>query len=232
MDIAIPLFDKMTALDAVGPYEVLWRLPDVTIHFVGERIGPIQTDRPLKLMVDDLYDELPNPDVVLVPGGFHIDEMMKDEPLVEWVKTADKTSTWTTSVCTGAFVLGAAGLLRGKRVTTHWGPSASIRRFGATYVDERVVIDGKVITGAGVSAGIDMALTLASILCGDEIAEAVQLAIQYDPKPPFDAGSPTSAGPEIMKLSGELSDYDQHRGPAPPVHPHPPAPAEAAPAEA
>src|SRR6478672_1573297 len=107
MDIAIPLFDKMTALDAVGPYEVLWRLPDVKVHFVGERVGPIESDRPLKLVVDAPYDELPTPDVVLVPGGFHVDDMVSDQALIEWIQHADKTSTWTTSVCTGALVLGA-----------------------------------------------------------------------------------------------------------------------------
>jgi transcriptional regulator GlxA family with amidase domain len=225
MDIAIPLFDKMTALDAVGPYEVLWRLPDVRVHFVGERIGPIESDRPLKLMVDNLYDELPDPDILLVPGGYHIAEMQNDKALVEWVQTADKTSTWTTSVCTGAFVLGAAGLLGGKKATTHWAARRGLAQFGATYEHERVVMDGKIVTGAGVSAGIDMALTLASLIAGREIAEATQLAIEYDPKPPFDTGDFATAPAEIVTLAGELSQYDQHLGPKPvPVPAAPPAP--------
>jgi transcriptional regulator GlxA family with amidase domain len=224
MDIAIPLFDKMTALDAVGPYEVLWRLPDVKVHFVGANIGPIESDRPLKLVVDDLYDELPDPDVVLVPGGFHVDEMTKDEALIEWVQTADKTSTWTTSVCTGALVLGAAGLLEGKKATTHWAVTDMLAQYGAIFEDERVVVDGKVVTGAGVSAGIDMALTLAALISGDDIAEAAQLAIQYDPQPPFNTGSPHTAPQDIVTLARQLSAYDQHLGPKPePPAPPPPA---------
>ncbi len=218
MDVAIPLFDKMTALDAVGPYEVLWRLPDVKVHFVGERIGPIESDRPLRLVVDEPYDALPAPDVVLVPGGFHVDDMVSDQALVEWIQHADKTSTWTTSVCTGALVLGAAGLLEGKNATTHWATKDMLAQYGATYVTERVVVDGKIVTGAGVSAGIDMALTLAGIISGEAIAEAVQLDIEYDPKPPYNTGSLATAPPEIVQLAREVTLYDQNLGP-PPVPP-------------
>jgi transcriptional regulator GlxA family with amidase domain len=221
VDIAIPLFDRMTALDAVGPYEVLWRLPDVEIRFVGSRIGPVQSDRPLKLVVDNLYDQYPTPDIVLVPGGFHGDAMMNDTALVEWVKHAHETSTWTTSVCTGALVLGKAGVLHGKKATTHWAVRPSLVQFGATPVAERVVVDGKVMTGAGVSAGIDMALTLAALIAGKEMAEAIQLSIEYDPKPPFHTGSIESAPPEIVQLQGELAAFDQHEGPAPVTHPIP-----------
>jgi transcriptional regulator GlxA family with amidase domain len=218
MDVAIPLFDKMTALDAVGPYEVLWRLPDVKVNFVGGQVGPIESDRPLKLVIDYTYDELPAPDVVLVPGGFHVDDMVGDKALIEWIQHADKTSTWTTSVCTGALVLGAAGLLEGKNATTHWATRDMLAQYGATYVTERVVVDGKIVTGAGVSAGIDMALTLAGLISGTAIAEAVQLDIEYDPKPPYNTGSLATAPPEIVQLAREVTLYDQNLGP-PPVPP-------------
>ena len=215
MKVAIPLFQKMTALDAVGPYEVLWRLPDVTVQFVGPGVGPITSDRPLQLVVDTTYEQLPDPDIVLVPGGYHVGSMVTDEALLEWVKAADATSTWTTSVCTGALVLGAAGLLEGKNATTHWAVRDMLAQYGATYVAERVVTDGKVMTGAGVSAGIDMALTLAAELAGTEIAEAAQLDIEYAPKPPFDTGSLDTAPPAIVELARELTAYDQGLAPAP-----------------
>jgi transcriptional regulator GlxA family with amidase domain len=215
VDVAIPLFERMTALDAVGPYEVLWRVPDVYVRFVGTRPGPIVTDRPLQLVVADPFDALPSPEIVLVPGGFNVRNMVNDRPLVNWVRKAHETSTYTTSVCTGAFVLGAAGVLNGLDATTHWAARDGLAQYGATYVPERVVVQGKVITGAGVSAGIDMALRLAAMIAGDDIAKAIQLDIEYDPEPPFDTGSLAKAPQEIIDLASSVTLFDQGLGPQP-----------------
>lgn len=209
MEIAIPLFEKMTALDAVGPYEVLWRLPEVEVKFVGTAVGPIESDRPLRLCVDYTYDEVPSPDVVLVPGGYHVDDMVADDPLVSWVKKAHETTRWTTSVCTGALVLGAAGLLEGKWATTHWGARGMLANYGAQYLPQRVVTQDKIVTAAGVSSGIDMALTLAALISDEQIAQAVQLAIEYHPQPPYDTGSITTASPEVIALARWVTEYDQ-----------------------
>jgi putative intracellular protease/amidase len=213
--VAIPLFEKMTALDAVGPYEVLWRLPDVDVVFVGKEKGTIESERPLGLRVDKTLDEVPAPDVVLVPGGSHTDDMVADKPLVDWVRQAHETSTYTVSVCTGALILGAAGILEGLDATTHWGEDETLEDYGAHYVPKRIVKEGKVITGAGVSAGIDTALRLAAELRGENIAKAIQLLIEYDPEPPFHTGSREDAPPEIKKLAGQLHAYNQGKGPAP-----------------
>lgn len=216
MQIAIPLFQKMTALDAVGPYEVLWRLPEVEVKFVGTEVGPVESDRPLKLCVDYTYDDVPSPDVVLVPGGYHVDLMVADEPLVNWVKKAHETSRWTTSVCTGALVLGAAGVLQDKWATTHWAARGMLPTYGAKYLPQRVVTEGKVVTAAGVSSGIDMALTLAAMICGEQIAKAVQLDIEYAPQPPFDTGSITTAPIDVIALAGWVTQYDQGEVPLEP----------------
>ena len=217
MIVAIPLFPEMTALDAVGPYELLWRLPNVEVVFVGEQVGPIRSERPLGLVVDKTLDEVAAPDVVLVPGGSHTDAMVADKPLVDWVAQAHKTSTWTTSVCTGALILGKAGVLKGLDATTHWAVKDQLACYGANYLADRVVQRGKVITGAGVSAGIDAALVLAEQIAGKEIAEAIQLLVQYDPQPSLHTGSPDEAPPEIMKLAGELHEYNENGGPWPPA---------------
>jgi transcriptional regulator GlxA family with amidase domain len=191
--VAIPLFDRLTALDAVGPYEVLSRVPETQVRFVTARPGPVRTDGALTLLAEEALTELPAPDIVVVPGGPGARE--GDHPeLVEWIAGAHETSTWTTSVCTGALLLGGAGVLQGLRATTHWLALERLREFGAEPVSERVVEEGTVITAAGVSAGIDMALLLAERVAGREAAEAVQLSIEYDPQPPFDAGSPAKAG--------------------------------------
>lgn len=216
MVLAIPLFDRLTALDAVGPYEVLWRVPEVEVVFVAETPGTVRSDRPLGLIADTSFDELPNPDIVLVPGGSFTDQMVADTALVDWVKRAHETSKLTTSVCTGALVLGKAGVLRGLDATTHWGAAEELAQYGATYVDERVVECGKVITGAGVSAGIDMALTLASRLSADYTAEAIQLLIQYDPKPPYTTGEPQSTPQPIKDYAAALHEYNEFGGPVPP----------------
>jgi transcriptional regulator GlxA family with amidase domain len=201
MRIAILIFDRLTALDAIGPYEVLSRLPGAELRFVATEPGPKRTDTgALGVQADLALAELPDPDVVLVPGGEGNRPLMEDPEVLGWLRGAHETSTWTTSVCTGALVLGAAGILDGKRATTHWAFLDRLPELGAEPVSERVVEDGKVITAAGVSAGIDMALTLAARIAGDAVAQAIQLGIEYDPQPPFDAGSPSKASPEAIEL--------------------------------
>lgn len=194
MDIAIPIFDRFTALDAIGPYEVLSRLPGARVTFVAERPGPVATDnRMLSVVAEKTLGELPHPDIVLVPGGIGSRAMMHDETLLNWVRAAHETSQWTTSVCTGSLVLGGAGILDGLEATTHWAAMDILASTGARPTSRRVVEQGKIITAAGVSAGIDMALTLAARVAGDEVAQAIQLGVEYDPQPPFDAGSPDKA---------------------------------------
>ncbi|HSI79963.1 MAG TPA: DJ-1/PfpI family protein [Solirubrobacterales bacterium] len=205
MRIAILIFDRLTALDAVGPYEVLSRIPGSELTFVAAEAGPKRTDTDrLALVAEATIDELPEPDVLLVPGGEGNRPLMRDERMLDWLRGADRASTWTTSVCTGSLLLGAAGLLEGRRATSHWAYRDRLAGFGATAVDERVVTDGKLITAAGVSAGIDMALTLAARIASDEVAQAIQLGIEYDPAPPFDAGSPERAPGELVELVRSL----------------------------
>jgi transcriptional regulator GlxA family with amidase domain len=201
MRIAILIFDRLTALDAVGPYEVLSRLPGAELHFVDKRAGLKRTDTgALGVHADLALAELPDPDVVLVPGGRGSRPLMEDPEVLDWLRASHEVSTWTTSVCTGALVLGAAGILNGRRATTHWGYLDRLAELGAEPVAERVVEDGKVITAAGVSAGIDMALVLASRIAGDEVAQAIQLGMEYDPAPPFDSGSPGKASQRVIEL--------------------------------
>jgi transcriptional regulator GlxA family with amidase domain len=198
MQIAILLFDRLTALDAIGPYEVLSRMPGSQVVFVGERAGPIRTDvGSLGLCVDATLAEVPQPAIVVVPGGPGQGAQMADGPVHAWLRAADKTSTWTTSVCTGSLILAAAGLLTGRRATSHWLALGELPPLGALPTAERVVIDGKYVTAAGVSAGIDMALTLAGRTIGDTAAQAIQLGIEYDPQPPYQAGSPDKAPSDI-----------------------------------
>ena len=201
MRIAILVFDGLTALDAIGPYEVLSRLPGAELTFVATELGEKRTDTGrLGLSADAVIEELTDPDVVLVPGGEGNRPLLRDERVLDWLREADRTSHWTTSVCTGSLLLGAAGLLRGRRATSHWAYRDALREYGAEPVAERVVEDGKLVTAAGVSAGIDMALTLAARIAGDDAARAIQLGIEYDPSPPFDSGSPEKAPPELVDL--------------------------------
>jgi transcriptional regulator GlxA family with amidase domain len=206
MHIAIPLYDRFTALDAVGPYEVLARVPGAEITFVGERTGPVRTDTGmLALTVDERFDAVDAPDIVVVPGGPGTRAMLEPGPLHEWIRAVHPGTRWTTSVCTGALVLGAAGLLDGLEATTHWGALDELAPLCATAVgDRRIVAQGKVVTAAGVSAGIDMALWLAAQVAGDDIAKAVQLGIEYDPQPPFDSGSTAKADPEMIAFLRDL----------------------------
>lgn len=201
MKVAIPLYDQFTALDAVGPYEVLDAVPGTEVVFVGEEARPYRTEKGrLAMVADATFGEMTDPDVIVVPGGLGTRPLLNGSPLLDWVKQVHETTQWTTSVCTGALVLGAAGILDGIEATTHWMELDTLREFGATPSSERVVEQGKVITAAGVSSGIDMALTLVARIHGDDLAKAVQLGIEYDPQPPFDAGSTDKAGPELTEL--------------------------------
>jgi len=200
-DIAIPLYAGITALDAVGPYEVLQRLPGHRVRFVAREAGPQRTDNgSLALLADEPLDAVPRPEIVVVPGGWGSEEAMRDEALLGWLRRAHASSRYTTAVCTGSLILGAAGILTGLRATTHWSSLERLRELGAEPTSERVVEQGKVVTAAGVSAGIDMALVLAARIAGDDVARAIQLSIEYDPQPPFDAGSPVKAGARIVEL--------------------------------
>jgi putative intracellular protease/amidase len=200
MQIVIALFDRFTALDAVGPYQVLASLPGAEVVFAAEQPGVIGDEAGLlKLTADASLADLPHPDVVLVPGGPGQRDQMHDGPLHQWLRTADQATAWTTSVCTGSLILAAAGLLEGRRATSYWMSVAQLGQYGALPVSERVVFDGKYVTAAGVSSGIDMALALAGRIAGDETAQAIQLGIEYDPQPPYDAGSPDSAPVEIVR---------------------------------
>jgi putative intracellular protease/amidase len=210
MQIAIVLFDRLTALDAVGPYEVLSRLPGARVDFVAAEPGVFQTDtRMLGLTASLSYDDAREPDILLVPGGIGSRALMRDEPTLEWVRHAHEHSQFTTSVCTGALVLGAAGVLRGLEATTHWMSRERLTELGAHPVERRVVEQGKVITAAGVSAGIDMALVLAARVAGPEVAQAIQLGIEYDPQPPFDAGSPEKAPAAIVDIVRQVERAEE-----------------------
>ncbi len=199
MQIAIFLFDKVTALDAVGPYEVLSRLPGAQVTFVGEQRGPVRTDvGSLSLHADASLDEIPEADIVLVPGGIGQQSHMADGPVHAWLRKVDAGSLHTTAVCTGSLILASAGLLAGRSATSHWVRRPDLEAWGVTPVDERVVFDGKYVTAAGVSAGIDMALQLVDRLAGPLQAMAIQCGIEYDPAPPYDAGHPDNVDPAIV----------------------------------
>ena len=210
MLIAIPLFDRFAPLDAVGPYQVLNALPGAKIIFVAERTrGVPDSSGSLTLQADAAYADVPHPDVILVPGGFGVDDHLAPGPLQDWLLAVDQTSTWTTSVCTGALILAAAGLLTGREATTNWQAHDELARFGVKARKERYVFDGKYATAAGVSAGIDMALALAARVAGDEVAQRIQLGIEYDPQPPFNAGSPETAPPHIVAEFRAASRFDR-----------------------
>jgi transcriptional regulator GlxA family with amidase domain len=200
MQIVIALFDRFTALDAVGPHQVLHHLSGADVVFAAQRAGGVTDEsRTLTLQAQASYADVPRPDVIVVPGGPGQADQMTAGPLQDWLIEADKTSAWTTSVCTGALVLAAAGLLKGRNATTYWLAHEELGRLGATpRPGERYVFDGKYVTAAGVSAGIDMALALAGRLAGDEVAQRIQLGIEYDPHPPYQSGSPATAKPDIV----------------------------------
>jgi len=198
MKIVILLFDYYTALDLVGPYEVLNKLPDCKIYLVGIEKKEYQDTYGLRILADNTIEEIFEADILLIPGGPGIDNLLKNKEVLDWIKKIDCSTKWTVSVCSGSLLLAQAGLLDGKNCTTHWRRKDQLRRFNVTVKNERYVQDGKIITAAGVSAGIDMALYLVSKIGEDKIAMMFQLAIEYDPKPPFDCGSPDKVPKEML----------------------------------
>ncbi|MFG2292649.1 DJ-1/PfpI family protein [Streptomyces sp. NPDC048603] len=200
MQIAILLYDRFTSLDAVGPSDTLGYMPGAEIVFVAERPGPVHNDSgALAIVADKALDEVTRPDIVVVPGGPGQSDQMENTVLLDWLRAVDVTSTWTTSVCTGSLLLAAAGLLEGRRAASHWLALEELRKYGAEPTAERVVTDGKYVTAAGVSSGIDMGLTLVGRIAGDRVAQSVQLLTEYDPQPPYDAGSPQKAPADLVE---------------------------------
>ena len=194
MQIAVLLYDRFTALDAVGPYEILGRIPGAEVVFTAVRPGPVRSDLgSLALTADAALSEVTAPDVLLVPGGPGTADLLADRAVLDWIRGVDAGTDWTTSVCSGSLLLAAAGLLTGRRATSHWIALEHLAALGAVPAPERVVVDGKYATAAGVSAGIDLALRLTGRIAGDETARAVQLVVEYDPQPPYDAGSTAKA---------------------------------------
>ena len=206
MQIALALFEQVTALDAIGPYEVLQRLPDAEVSFVGHRRGEVRTDNGfLGLIVDRTFEEVPHPDILVVPGGIGTRALVHDDSILDWIRGAHATSRFTTSVCTGSLLLAAAGLLDGLRATTHFAARPLLAKYGAKPSEDRVVVEGKIITAAGVSSGIDMALRLAEHLTDATTAKALQLMIEYDPQPPHDAGALHKVDGAVLARVQELS---------------------------
>jgi putative intracellular protease/amidase len=207
MQIAIGLYPGFTVLDAMGPYQVFIEHPDTDTIVCAARRGRLDDeDRQLHLDIDHTFDEITKPDVVLVPGGCASGRLPDDYgPVIDWIRAAHEHTTYTTSVCTGALLLGAAGLLDGLEATTHWAAYERLRGYGAQPTARRVVFQGKVVTGAGVSAGIDLALAVLGALRGPEAAQALQLMVEYDPQPPFDTGAPSKAPPDVKALADDLS---------------------------
>lgn len=210
--IGMLIFPRLTQLDMTGPYEVLARLPDTVVDLVAATLDPVETDRGMRILPTVTYDTCPALDVIMVPGGPGQQGLMEDEAALAFLRRQAATATYVTSVCTGSLVLGAAGLLQGKRATSHWAAVEHLAALGAIPTREKVVIDGNVITGAGVTSGIDFALLLAAILDGEDVAREIQLQIEYDPSPPFDGGSPVTARPETLAaLKTKLARLNEER---------------------
>jgi transcriptional regulator GlxA family with amidase domain len=204
MKVAYVLYPDFTALDLIGPYEVISAWPDVELHWVATTPGPVSSDRGLQVLPTHAPAQLPDPDVVVIPGSSRPLGPLGDAVLLDWVRAVAPGARWLASACTGAGVYGAAGVLAGRRATTHWGFRENLRAMGVDVVADRVVFDGRFVTGAGVSAGIDMALALTARVHGAELAKAIQLAIEYDPQPPFAAGSPDKASASTLRLASRL----------------------------
>ncbi|OMC13958.1 glutamine amidotransferase [Mycolicibacter heraklionensis] len=206
MQIAIVLYPGFTSLDFIGPYEVLRWLPDAQVRFVWHEPGPITADSGVLVVgATHSFDETPTPDVILIPGGMTTIEHARDEKLLDWVRAAHRTASWTASVCSGSVILGAAGLLTGRRATSHWMALPALKTFGATAVgDERIVHEGDIVTCAGVSAGIDLGLWLAGQIGGEGRAKAIQLSMEYDPQPPFDSGHTSKASVQTKAAATAL----------------------------
>ena len=198
ISVAFLLFPNVTQLDLTGPAQVLSRLGNVTLDLVWKDRDPVRTDAGFAIVPTATFAEVPRADILCVPGGMGVTEVIADDTAMAWVRAAGAEARWVTSVCTGSLILGAAGLLKGYRAATHWSWREYLAMFGAEMVPERVVVDRNRVTGGGVTAGIDFALTLMAEVRGAEFAKAVQLSLEYDPAPPFDAGSPEKAGPELV----------------------------------
>lgn len=206
--IAFLLFPNVTQLDLTGPAQVLSRLGNATIDLVASNLAPVMTDAGFALLPTVTFDIAPQPDILCVPGGMGTGDAMNDAATLDWVRQAASRAAWVTSVCTGSLVLGAAGLLDGYRATTHWASHRHLAKFGATPIEQRVVFDRNRVTGGGVTAGIDFALALTAAIRGEAHAKLVQLSLEYDPAPPFDAGSPGQAGAEIVERYRKLSERE------------------------
>jgi cyclohexyl-isocyanide hydratase len=210
--IGLLLFPRLTQLDLTGPFEVFKRIPGATVHLIWKDLEPIRADSGLGLLPTTTMADCPPLDVICVPGGPGVAELMEDAAVLAFLRKAAANAQYVTSVCTGSLVLGAAGLLKGKRATSHWMSRDLLKSFGAEPVAERVVTDGNVITGGGVTAGIDFGLAIAGAAFGRNVAEAIQLSIEYDPQPPFDAGSPRTAEPALVKdVSARSAARQQER---------------------
>lgn len=198
-EIGFLLFPEITQLDLTGPYEVFIKFPDARVHLVWKSRAPVVAGGGLQMIPSTTLAECPPLDLICIPGGAGMNALLNDEEVLDFIRRQAKHARYVTSVCTGALVLGAAGLLQGKRAATHWMSREMLKDFGATPVDERVVVDGNVITGGGVTAGIDFGLKVAAVAFGVELAKVIQLGMEYDPHPPFDAGSPERAGPALVE---------------------------------
>jgi cyclohexyl-isocyanide hydratase len=203
LQIGLVLFPKVTQLDLTGPVQVFSSVPDARVHLIWKRIEPVPSDSVLTLTPTTTFEDCPQLDVICVPGGFGTDDMVNDQEMLDFLRRQATGAKYITSVCTGSLVLGAAGLLRGYRATTHWTAIDLLELFGATPTKTRVCIDRDRVTGGGVTAGIDFALTLVSLLIDRQTAEMIQLRLEYNPAPPFDSGSPDTAPPEILALMNE-----------------------------
>jgi len=210
--IGMLLFPKLTQLDMTGPYEVLARLPNTKVHLVAHSMAPVKTDRGMEIVPTVTFGDCPQLDLFMVPGGPGQQELMEDEEALAFLRKQAQRAKYVTSVCTGSLVLGAAGLLKGRRATSHWAALEHLKLLGAIPVSEKVVIDGNVITGAGVTSGIDFALAVAALLEGEETARQIQLQIEYDPSPPFNSGSPKTASAETVSLlRAKLAPLNEQR---------------------
>ena len=210
--IGMLIFPRLTQLDMTGPYEVLARLPDTQVDLIARDRAPVTTDRGMQIVPTVTYADCPPLDVIMVPGGPGQQELMEDEEALSFLRRQAAGAQYVTSVCTGSLVLGAAGLLKGKRATCHWAAIEHLKPLGAIPVSEKVVIDGNIVTGAGVTSGIDFALRLAAMLESEEVARAIQLQIEYDPEPPFDSGSPKTAAPALVeKLKSRMAPLNEAR---------------------
>ncbi|WP_420606529.1 DJ-1/PfpI family protein [Novosphingopyxis sp.] len=211
LTVAFVLFPNVTQLDLTGPVQVLSRLGNAKIELVAHSLEPVPTDAGFSIMPTTTFEECVSPDIVCVPGGEEADDAMEDKAILSWIRTANISADWTTSVCTGSLVLGAAGLLKGKRATCHWASLSFLEHFGAIPAQQRVVFDGRIVTGGGVTAGIDFALQLVAAIHGEDHAKLIQLSLEYDPAPPFQNGSPVTAEPSVLRAFHELTEVNQTR---------------------